>query len=365
MPCLPNSARADVAIVGAGPAGSTAAALLARAGWRVDLIEARPFPRDKVCGGFVGAGAREALETLGLSAAFDAIAGPVVRRLGLYAGAHAAHRDCGMLGRAIGRAEFDSLLLDRAVSLGARLVRPRAPGAPAARLVIDAAGNPRPRDHRPSDLIAFKALRRNLRLPLDTMPLIGFPGGYGGLVALDASRYSLSFCVRRDVLARLRTVHPGHPAGDAMLAHAASHCEALREALAGTDPHGRWLAAAPVRPGWRTPARGSFAIGNAAAEAHPAIADGIGMAMEAAASLGSLLVANPECLADASRRAAVARRHATQLRARLGVRLLASRLIATTVMQPLLGPLSARAMAAMPMLLGTAARFGGKASPTA
>jgi len=43
----------DVAVVGAGPAGSTAAYRLSRAGARVLLIDKATFPRDKPCGGGV------------------------------------------------------------------------------------------------------------------------------------------------------------------------------------------------------------------------------------------------------------------------------------------------------------------------
>ncbi len=45
----------DLAIVGAGPAGSSAAITAARLGARVVLLEARDFPRQKVCGEFVSA----------------------------------------------------------------------------------------------------------------------------------------------------------------------------------------------------------------------------------------------------------------------------------------------------------------------
>ena len=44
-------ARYDVIVVGAGPAGSTTAYRLARAGARVCLVDRARFPRDKPCGG--------------------------------------------------------------------------------------------------------------------------------------------------------------------------------------------------------------------------------------------------------------------------------------------------------------------------
>ena len=41
----------DVVVVGAGPAGSTAAKFLAEKGVKVLLIDKSKFPRDKSCGG--------------------------------------------------------------------------------------------------------------------------------------------------------------------------------------------------------------------------------------------------------------------------------------------------------------------------
>src|SRR2546421_9884303 len=45
--------RFDVAVVGAGPAGSTTAYRLATAGAQVLLVDKARFPRDKPCGGGV------------------------------------------------------------------------------------------------------------------------------------------------------------------------------------------------------------------------------------------------------------------------------------------------------------------------
>ncbi len=61
-----NERHADVVIVGAGPAGSTAAAYLARAGMDVVVCEKSAFPREKVCGdGITPRGVKE-LVSLGV-----------------------------------------------------------------------------------------------------------------------------------------------------------------------------------------------------------------------------------------------------------------------------------------------------------
>jgi Dehydrogenases (flavoproteins) len=52
-------AQYDVLIVGAGPAGSFAAELLARAGARVALFDGRPEGEPKACGGGVTAKSSE------------------------------------------------------------------------------------------------------------------------------------------------------------------------------------------------------------------------------------------------------------------------------------------------------------------
>ena len=46
--------ESDVTIIGAGPAGMTAAFFLAKNKIPVTLLEKRSFPRDKICGDCIG-----------------------------------------------------------------------------------------------------------------------------------------------------------------------------------------------------------------------------------------------------------------------------------------------------------------------
>lgn len=57
------SHRFDVAVVGAGPAGSSAAAVLSAAGLEVALVDKARFPRDKVCGGLLSQRCMGAIRT--------------------------------------------------------------------------------------------------------------------------------------------------------------------------------------------------------------------------------------------------------------------------------------------------------------
>jgi menaquinone-9 beta-reductase len=61
-----SAERVDVAVIGAGPAGSVAALVLARAGARVALVDKAAFPRDKACGDLVGPRGIQVLDDLGV-----------------------------------------------------------------------------------------------------------------------------------------------------------------------------------------------------------------------------------------------------------------------------------------------------------
>jgi flavin-dependent dehydrogenase len=146
--------------------------------------------------------------------------------------------------------------------------------------------------NRPRDLIGFKAHFVGAALPADLMPLIVFPGGYGGMVWSDHGRLSLSCCIRRDALARARRTYANQGAAEALSRHLVASCRGVRDAIANAAIDGHWLAAGPIRPGVRSGYRdGIFRAGNIAGESHPIIAEGITMAIQSAWLLVSALAA--------------------------------------------------------------------------
>jgi hypothetical protein len=91
---------------------------------------------------------------------------------------------------------------------------------------------------RASDLFGFKGHFRDCDLPQGLMPLLCFPGGYGGMVQTDNGRVSLSWCLRRDWLEKCRGRHPGVSAAQAALQHILVSCRAARRVLANARPQG-------------------------------------------------------------------------------------------------------------------------------
>jgi flavin-dependent dehydrogenase len=314
--------RFDAAVIGSGPAGATAARLLAQAGWQVALIERVGFPRRKVCGEFISAASLPVLEACGVAGDFLTQAGPPVQRLAAYSGDTMVEKALppgkAGWGRALGREHLDVLLRDAAVTAGAMLVQPaevvavsgqpgrhvltlRRAGAAdeiRARVLIGACGSWNTSGpfavsagSLPADLFGFKARFRDAALADGVMPLLAFPGGYGGLVHGGGGRVTLSCCVRRDALARAREKYGGK-AGEAVFCHILASLEGARRALHGATIEDSILATGPIRPGMR-PAyfHGIFFTGNIAGEAHPIIAEGISMAIQSSWLLAQQLVA--------------------------------------------------------------------------
>ena len=383
----------DAIIIGAGPAGSATAALLAKAGWTVALAEKKTFPRTKVCGEFMSGATLPLLQRLGIWDQYRDLCGPEIRRVGLFArDTHVTSQmpragNAAGWGRALGRHHLDTLLRDAARHAGANLFQPATVTAVRrdgdaqcctldaddhrnelkAPVMIAANGSWEPSAFadlrtpaRRSDLFAFKARFQNANLPHDLMPLVAFPGGYGGMVTTDGGVVTLSCCIRRDALAAARVHHPARHAGESVLQHIFTSCAPARDALGAAAPESAWLAAGPIRPGIRlSPHDLMFRAGNAAGEAHPVIAEGIAMALQSAQLLSDMLIERQEELRTETGRRDAARDYSSAWRRAFALRIRASALFARLAMSPraaALLPLIAR----FPSVLSFGAQLSGK-----
>ena len=112
----------DAIVVGAGPAGATAARTLAAAGVRTLLIDRAAFPRYKACGGAITT--RVLTRFPYLPRAFDAISTHWISKLVLQgpSGQSAELRSVSPAVLTIRRIEFDALLVSLARAAGAELL---------------------------------------------------------------------------------------------------------------------------------------------------------------------------------------------------------------------------------------------------
>lgn len=323
----------DAIVIGAGPAGSTAAILLAQAGWQVALVEKQTFPRRKVCGECIAAPNLSLLDRLGVNQTFHDLAGEDLRQVALMMGKKTITAELPAMtnsryawGRALGREHLDTLLLEKAAAAGAHILQPWTvksisgslgsyaceivPVSPqsadetrtlASPIVIAACGSwerqafmhEEKLSPRPADLFAFKANFHNSRLQPGLLPVLAFAGGYGGMVMCGDNIMTLACCIRRDTLKNCRARFRRHVAAESVEAYLRACCAGVEQALTQAERLGAWLSVGPIRPGIHLgKARHEiFLIGNAAAEAHPIIGEGISMAMQSAWLLCGILLA--------------------------------------------------------------------------
>jgi flavin-dependent dehydrogenase len=317
----PTTDLYDVAVVGAGPAGSSIAASLAAHGWRVLLVERDEFPRHKVCGEFISPDAQIALRKLGLYSTVAALqpvpltAAKVISRHG-----RKMHRPLPGVAWGLSRYAFDAALAAAAVERGAelrmattvtRLQRDEPPmrngfddgiedreielhlhhrqesTTVRARTVIMAYGRVAlpgisadqtpPSQNARTRYMGAKCHYAGVRMAKQ-VELYFFPGGYAGLNPVEGGHVNLCALASyaafaeagRSVSGILRAAIAANPA----LARKMANAEALVETECAVAPVDTYRRAQP----W-----GDFAqLGDSAVMLPPLCGDGMAMALQSA-----------------------------------------------------------------------------------
>lgn len=299
----------DVAVIGAGPAGSAAALLLARGGWRVRLFEQHRFPRDKVCGECISALGIEALRRLGIADEIMRLGAVVLNVVAVHTAAgRSAHLRLPRPMWGISRRALDAFLLSVARQAGVAVCQPMRceaiePVSPIAMRVRDLSSNVAEScradfvvvadgkgslvRNRPSLTGDFgiKAHFERVDGPRETIELFGCDGAYGGLAAIEGDQWNAAFIVPGNVLRRFKGKV------ELVFARIANENPVLRRRMAGAKRTTDWLASPlpryPVRDRW--PA-GIVPIGNAAAALEPITGEGIGLALCSAEIAAEMLL---------------------------------------------------------------------------
>lgn len=359
-----SESESDVVVVGSGPAGALAAALLARAGLRVDLVEKAAFPRETVCGEFVSGEGVASLRRVGALDRLGPLAAVEWVRLHAASGRVATAPFPSVAGekaRAIPRAALDAALRDLAVESGARLraetrverclfgadgavagveavtsagerLRLRAPltvGADGKSSVVARETGALAAGVAPEKWAGFAAhLDRPPGVESGAIDLYFFPGGYGGVVALDAATVNVCGLADARALPRERDARSLFRA--TFLANPAA-----RERFADVEPPREWRTTGALPLGRRTASGPGFVlVGDAAGMIDPFTGDGIAMALSGATILAAAVAAARHA-GDFPRGAE--RRYARAARAEFSRRRVTSRLLRVAAKLPRLG----------------------------
>ncbi|MEP6636182.1 MAG: NAD(P)/FAD-dependent oxidoreductase [Acidobacteriota bacterium] len=337
----------DVAIAGAGPAGTSAAIHLALQGARVLLCEQKRFPRAKLCGEFISPECLPHFERLGVAEQMLSAGGARLNKTVFYSRAghnvtvpsHWFNNNSEALG--LSRAEMDHKLIERAKSVGVsvledahvsdlilegervRGIRIKTVSQTSARhaeIIIDATGRAHalvrrlkvqsraPHAAQRSRFIAFKAHLENAQVADGVCEIYFYPGGYGGLSTVEDGLSNLCFIAAAKEVRRLGS-DPETVIREMVMKNArAAHT--LDRAIARTE----WLSVSLEKYGRRSlvPAEGLLTIGDAAAFIDPFTGSGMLMALESGEVAAQTIIGQMDKLGQPDSFAELAREYRSQ-----------------------------------------------------
>ena len=352
----------DVAIVGAGPAGSSTAIRLAQNGVKVLLIEQKKFPRAKLCGEFISPECLKHFAELNVLDEMSLAGGVTLNKTVFYARnarsvtVPSEWFDAGSHALGLSRAEMDQQLLLRARRAGAEVleetqavnllfenekvcgVRLRDKNQNAfevkASLTIDATGRSRILARQiekinengkrsRADFVAFKTHLAGANISDNVCEIYSYRGGYGGCSPVENGLYNLCFIVSSE-LARKNESH-----ADKILANVVLSNSQAAESLRNASPVEDWLAV-PINGYGRAnlaPAEGLLSIGDAAGFIDPFTGSGILLALESAKLAAEVILSEFSLTENKPRFATISANYRERYGREFGRRLFVSSLI--------------------------------------
>ena len=308
----------DVAVVGAGPAGSSTAITLAQRGCRVAMLDRALFPRDKLCGDFLNPINWPVLRELGVGPELLSSPHTKVTTFRISA-ANGAEVTCALptqgehqFGLGLRRFYLDQVLLARAKRVGVNvnegvnlhaiqresrgwrldLDRGTDRDSVRARVIVGADGRNSwvahqlglaPAPPRGSAAVGFEIQLRHVPGVFGSIEIHQFPGGYAGLVRVDENTVNLGFAVSRSLLARSISF-------ENLRGKFLSRNPRLHDLLCRSQPMSTLRSAWPVYfPARRCVGDGVLLVGDAARVTEPLTGEGIFFALRSGQIAGTTL----------------------------------------------------------------------------
>jgi geranylgeranyl reductase family protein len=307
----------DVGIVGAGPAGSSTAIILARRGYSVALIDKEEFPREKLCGDFINPANWPILQSLGVERKIAACAHERITAF-LLTGVSGEEIEvpfspvagAPVSGLGLRRVDFDKILLEQARAEGAALhlgfkiercnrtangwlLSGNGGEAVRARVLVGADGRNSLIAHRlgttrsvssGNSALGGQIRLRSSAVKKGTVQIHIFPGGYAGVANVGKGIATLGFAVKRDEFARQRY------STENLLRDSVSQNAYLRAMLEQSEIIGEPQWTSPVYfPPRQSYGNGFLLVGDAARVNEPVSGEGIYVALKSGEIAGRTL----------------------------------------------------------------------------
>ncbi len=331
--------KLKIAIVGAGPAGTSLAIRLAKNNFAVTLVEREKFPRHKLCGEFISPECLEHFRELGVLDEMLIRGGDRISQTIFYSenGKNVSVPSewfggsrKGALG--LSRAEMDFRLMKKAKSLGVEVLEEnqvvgllfenekvcgiRLKNSNGENkeiysdLTIDATGRAKvlskmagkekerirekrgiiksPKAGTRNSLVGFKAHLRNVEMPKGRCEIYFFRGGYGGLSYVEDGVANHCFLIKAEIVKEFK--------GDVnkILNKVIFKNERARAMMESSENVFDWLAVSVDGFGTKdlNPAENLLTVGDASAFIDPFTGSGMLMALESADILSEIITEN-------------------------------------------------------------------------